>query len=670
MTDQQLRYLIEVQDKDLKQLQRELKATNKTIGAETEDASKRGHRGLSLLAKGAGGAALAIGAGLGVAAKIGFDELQDMQKAAAQTNAVLKSTHGAANVTAKDIDHLAGAVSAYSGMDDEAVQAGENLLLTFTQIQNRAGKGNDIFDQSVAVTADLAQAMGMDMPKAALQLGKALNDPERGMSRLQRIGVAFTDSQKDAVAALMKTGDTAGAQKIILAELNKEFGGSAEAFGKTLPGQLKILRESFNNAAGEIVGRFAPAIVSVAQFALPLVLKALDFVSRLIATYVVPTIEKLSGTFRAHGNTASTVFGGIQRTIGNVWGWIRDNVFPIIGRLRDIGVTTFNRIREVLQQNEPELRRIFNGLAQLLKAVGTAIVFLYNNVYLPLLKPLLTVLLPLALDITIKAIDLLVRAIGHIIDGFKWLGEHAGKIWSGISSAVDGPIDAVKTGLGAISRSLERIVSFLRWVGDHAGGVLKAFGSALGKIPSLPFGIGPGGDGVVSASPVANSTISPTLWDDLGLASAMGMTLLSGYRPGAITSTGHPSLHGVFPSKAIDVAGSPGTMAAFFRAELARGAPGIRELLYSPIGGYYPGVGVVPLTGSVLRDHYSHVHVGSYDRGGWLLPGLTLAENNTGRPERVLPGDGPLLHVDTMVVRSDDDAMLVASALERALGTR
>ena len=29
-----------------------------------------------------------------------------------------------------------------------------------------------------------------------------------------------------------------------------------------------------------------------------------------------------------------------------------------------------------------------------------------------------------------------------------------------------------------------------------------------------------------------------------------------------------------------------------------------------------------------------------FDRGGWLMPGMTLAVNNTGRPERIVPANG------------------------------
>ena len=40
-------------------------------------------------------------------------------------------------------------------------------------------------------------------------------------------------------------------------------------------------------------------------------------------------------------------------------------------------------------------------------------------------------------------------------------------------------------------------------------------------------------------------------------------------------------------------------------------------------------------------QYYAHPGgVGYYDRGGWLRPGVTLAVNNTGRPEAVIPGAG------------------------------
>jgi len=201
---------------------------------------------------------------LGLAAKVGIDELVDSQKVAAQTAAVIKSTGGAANVTAGHIHALSQELLQLSGVDDETIAAGENVLLTFRNIQNQTGKNNDVFDQATKATLDLSVAMGEDMHSAAIQVGKALNDPVKGLTALKRVGVQFTDAQTEMIKKLVETGHTVEAQKIILGELNKEFGGSAAAAGKTLPGQLSKLKESFADVSAELVGDLIPAFQALA----------------------------------------------------------------------------------------------------------------------------------------------------------------------------------------------------------------------------------------------------------------------------------------------------------------------------------------------------------------------------------------------------------------------
>jgi hypothetical protein len=151
-----------------------------------------------------------------------------------------------------------------TGIDDEAVQAGQNLLLTFTKIRNETGKGNDIFDQATLAMTNLSVAMGKDLSSSAILVGKALNDPVKGVSALSRAGVQFTEGQKNTIKSLVESGDAMTAQKMILRELETQFGGSAAAAGKTLPGQLNILKQTFSNLAGELVAGFLPSVARVA----------------------------------------------------------------------------------------------------------------------------------------------------------------------------------------------------------------------------------------------------------------------------------------------------------------------------------------------------------------------------------------------------------------------
>jgi hypothetical protein len=218
---------------------------------------------------------------LGDALNSGIHEWQESSKVAAQTAAVIKSTGGAANVTAKQVDALSTSLMKKTGIDDEVIKSGENMLLTFTNIHNEAGKGNDIFNQATRTLIDMSTALGTDASKSAIQLGKALNDPITGLTALRRVGVTFTKAQQDQIKAMAKAGDVMGAQKLILAELNKEFGGSAQAIGKTLPGQLNILRESFNNFAGELVAKAVPSLQRFVDFLNTRLIPAEGFTAKL-----------------------------------------------------------------------------------------------------------------------------------------------------------------------------------------------------------------------------------------------------------------------------------------------------------------------------------------------------------------------------------------------------
>jgi hypothetical protein len=213
-------------------------------------------------------AALAAGAaGIGAlvaVTKVGISELNDQQKVLAQTNAVLTSTKSIAKVTAKEIGNLSQRIMEKTGIDDEAIQSGQNLLLTFTKIRNEAGRGNDIFNQATMATTNLSVAMGKDLSSSAILVGKALNDPIKGVGALSRAGVQFDAGQKETIKTMVESGNVMGAQKLILKELETQFGGSAIAAGKTLSGQLNIAKETFRNLAGEMVATFLPTLARVA----------------------------------------------------------------------------------------------------------------------------------------------------------------------------------------------------------------------------------------------------------------------------------------------------------------------------------------------------------------------------------------------------------------------
>lgn len=114
--------------------------------------------------------------------------------------------------------------------------------------------------------------------------------------------------------------------------------------------------------------------------------------------------------------------------------------------------------------------------------------------------------------------------------------------------------------------------------------------------------------------------------------------MTSNYRPGAITASGIPSLHG--QGRAVDVVS--GNMAATFR-KIKNLLPW-SQLYYTPMGGQQIGY----RDATVARTHWDHIHAAFadgglvpslYDRGGMIQPGVSLVSNQTGRPEMVLTND-------------------------------
>lgn len=211
------------------------------------------------------GGALAIGAA-GEFVKKFVEAGQKADALQRVTAAVVQSTGGAAHLSAQQVGELSDKLSVLAGIDPEIVHSAENIILSFKNIKDSAGAGNDIFTQTSKAALDMATVMGTDASGAALQLSKALNDPAAGLGKLQRAGVTFTDQQKEQIKTLQASGDILGAQKIILGEVESEFGGAAEAAAdplKRLKVATDLLKESIGSA---LIPILAPAATALANF--------------------------------------------------------------------------------------------------------------------------------------------------------------------------------------------------------------------------------------------------------------------------------------------------------------------------------------------------------------------------------------------------------------------
>ena len=253
-------------------------------------------------------------------------EAREAEQVGRRTANVIESTGGVANVSADRVARLAERLSNLAGVDDEAIQGGENLLLTYSAVRNEMGAGNAIFDRATTAALDLSSALGTSMQSATMQLGKALQEPEKGLARLSRAGVSFSDAQRDAVEQMVASGDTLGAQKVILEEVERQFGGAAEAMADPAA-KAGVAWKNFEEKIGLLV--------------LPTVGRLADFFTGV----VLPTVEKVGRAFGALFSGDSDRFASIMdrlvggggrfqeifRKVGDVITKVKDAVAGFVG---------------------------------------------------------------------------------------------------------------------------------------------------------------------------------------------------------------------------------------------------------------------------------------------------------------------------------------------------
>lgn len=236
----------------------------------------------------------------------------ESQKVMRQTQAIITATGGAAGLTADQVAKLSEKLAMQIGVDDELIQSSANLLLTFKQIQNQVGANNNIFDRALTAAQDLGNVFG-SADSAALQLGKALSNPVKGLTALTRSGINFSAQQTEQIKTLTKSGNILEAQKIILSEIESQVGGTAAA-SATAFDKMKVATGNVAEGLGELL--------------LPYVERFSDFINN----NVVPVMERFTTIVGEDGLGAGFNYlsGSIINGINNM-GAFGKVIFGVVG---------------------------------------------------------------------------------------------------------------------------------------------------------------------------------------------------------------------------------------------------------------------------------------------------------------------------------------------------
>ena len=410
----------------------------------------------------------------GVSAFVG--PAMEAQAVSAKLNAVLASTKGVAGMTAESIGGLSTSLSRVTTFEDDAITSAQSLLLTFTNV------GKDVFPAATETILNMSQAMGQDLQASTVQLGKALNDPIAGIGALSRVGVQLTDSQEAMIKKMVAVGDTAGAQKVILGELETQFGGAARAAGETLGGQLAIaqnqfgeLIETIGTALLPVLAKLLSSLMPVIQaFAdkLPAALEAVqplfDWLTEHMDQLVIPALVAFGAAATAAGIALVVAMGPVILTVGAVG--------VAIAALTALWTTNWGDI-------QGKVEAVWGVLSPIFGFLGAAF-DLFTTTILPTMLASWTATwnsISLTFSTVWGAIQATIQAVWPLVEGIFLAGTALvegrwADAWNGILEVFQGTWLLIKETLGA---AITGLLNALGQLATDAGNAARSVGEAI-----------------------------------------------------------------------------------------------------------------------------------------------------------------------------------------------
>jgi hypothetical protein len=265
-------------------------------------------------------------------------------------------------------------VSAYAeslektvAVDADVIKATQTKLGTFANLTKSVGKAGGAFDRATVAALDMAAAGFGSAEGNAVQLGKALQNPIKGITALAKSGVDFTEQEKEKIKALTESGDLLGAQEIILKAVEGQVGGTAAASASSFDKMkfaLAGVSDTFGDMLLPVIDAIAPKLAAFSAWATenPELMKKIVFafvgftaavIALNIAMSLNPFVLILIGIGLLIGllGAAYLKFEGFRKIVDNVFGFMKfmitKVVIPAIEMLVGVFKTVFNAIGSI-----------------------------------------------------------------------------------------------------------------------------------------------------------------------------------------------------------------------------------------------------------------------------------------------------------------------------------
>lgn len=581
------------------ELEGDLGPLRKTLGQAEREAGTSGEKASSSFGeKFSGGvkrAALPAAAALGLIAiggKKATDAASDLNESVNAVNVVF----GKAGKRIHDFSKVAGEEAGLSmrQLNELVTPVGAGLINAGFAADEAATASVNLAKRA----ADMASVFNVDVSEAlgAIQAGlRGEADP------LERFGVGLSEAAVTAHALELGLGKTAG-------ELDAN--DKAQARLSLIMKQTDKVAGDFKNTSDELANsqRINAAEVENQQAKLG------QGLLPVMETY--QDLVRAVTTFLGEHTTATKIVVGV--VAGLALGVLALNAAMKLARAATVAWTAVQWLLNAALTANP-IGLVIVAIAALAAAV--IIAWQRSDTFREKAEALWELLKKHPLAQLISRLDDIARLIKEKVTGA--LDDLGGK-WDSMKKKLDPVVDLIKKFVGYI----RDVIDLIKKIPDFPKLDIPFIGGPPRFAPNVGAGMGAAGGGSLG--------LHPNILDELALGQMMGLRLSSGKRGPRFP--GDRSYH--ILGKAIDMVGSHFQMAQFALA--AAGRQGIAEVFYDPLGGRFR-----------IGGHSDHVHVATYDQGGFLPPGVTLAQNLTGMPERILsPREGEAL--DLLVRRIDD----------------
>jgi phage-related protein len=251
-------------DAGLKQATRSVNNFSGAAGNSSEAIGKATAK-YALFAAGAVKAASAVFSFL----KASVEEAQQAKVADARLGAIAQSmglVTGAYEGATERVIAYSKTLEGQIAVDDDQIKVVQAKLMTFKNLTATVNQTGGAFDRTTKAAYDLAAAGFGSAEQNATQLGKALQDPVKGLTALGRAGVTFTEQEKTQIKSMVEHGEVAKAQNLVLKAIETQVGGTAAA---TATGTQRMsvafgdFKETIGNALLDAINRFATTFSTV-----------------------------------------------------------------------------------------------------------------------------------------------------------------------------------------------------------------------------------------------------------------------------------------------------------------------------------------------------------------------------------------------------------------------